>query len=522
MDKLIKENLYEVLDSSVNMSNQAIYWLNKNGNIVFANDNALNELGYTLEEIIKLSVWNVDAIVNTEEKYLEAVRSFDNINKNEISNTIETKHIRKNGQTFPVEVVSKFKTIGNEEYLISYVKDITRRLKRTEDINLYFELINSSSDMIFFVEHTTGLIEFVNDTACKALGYSLEQLKSMKVSDFRKPLKEMDNIALPEVFKRIQEESNLTTFGVYTTKNGKQIPVETNLQLKDYHDKSYIIAISRDITERIEVESERENLSTKLKDYNRVLQEEIQKARKELIEYEEIMKKQSKMVAMGEMLENIAHQWRQPLSAVSVLSTGMILQNEQDILNKDLLDAGLNDINHHVQYLSKTIDDFRNFFKPNKEKNSFEINRLINNSIKLSKARYDDVKIDFIIDVKDIELYTYESELLQVLLNIISNAVDELLRIDTRKLIFIDSVKDDNYFTLIIKDSAGGIDDKIIDRVFEPYFTTKHKYQGTGIGLYMSENILKHMQGSIGVENVDIEFDGHTYKGACFKIKLPL
>lgn len=287
-------------------------------------------------------------------------------------------------------------------------------------------------------------------------------------------------------------------------------------------DANFVTAISRDIRERIEIEKEKEELNIKLKEYNRTLQQEISKAKKELIEYETMMKKQSKMAAMGEMIENIAHQWRQPLSAVSVLSSGMILQNEQGVLDKELLSSGLNTIHEQVQYLSKTIDDFRNFFKPDKEKNLFEIRDLVQSAIKLIKSRFNQLSIIFTLDIEDMKLFTYENEFLQVLLNIISNAVDELIKKKNKKIIAIRFYTDETFIILEIKDSGGGISEKIIDRIFEPYFTTKHRYHGTGIGLYMSNNIVKHLHGQIDVRNELLEYENKVYKGACFSIKLPL
>jgi len=517
-----KENFEQILHASFSMSNQAIYWLSKDGKILFANDNAIDGLGYTLEEIQELHVWDLDVNVSNQEKYFEAVQSFKIDTSNKDTNILQTYHKRKNGETFPVEVVSKLIVIDDIEYVISYAKDITSRLARTEDINLYFELIDSSHDMIFLAEHSTGNVEFANKTACSILGYSLNELKKMKVSDFREPYEALDKRDLPQIYEEIKKTNNLTAFATYETKQGDKIPVETSLHLKNYHGKSFITAISRDISDRLGIEIEKEELNKKLTDYNKTLEKEISKVKQDLLEYENIMKRQSKMAAMGEMLENIAHQWRQPLSAVSVLSTGMILQNEQDMLNKELLDAGLNDINEQVQYLSKTIDDFRNFFKPNKQKNSFSLEHLVDTSIKLSKARYSNNSIEYVLNIEDVQLYTYENELLQVLLNLLSNAKDELEKKDYKKYIFINTEKEDNFICINIKDNAGGIDKYIINRIFEPYFTTKHNYQGTGIGLYMSENIIKHMNGKISVENEEFKYNKKSFIGASFKIKIPL
>ncbi len=515
MNTLMIENFEEILSSSFSLSSQAIYWSNKNGKIIYANDYALNGLGYTLEDIQKLYLWQIDVNINNKQKYI------NKLNEDYDSLSLKTYHKRSEGEVFPVEIVSKFTKISEKEYIISYAKDITNKLKKDEDVNFYFELINSSHDMIFLLEYDTKLVEFANHRVCETLGYSLEELKGMKISDFSDSFDKMNSIELPEVFKKIEKLNKITKFGIYKTKDGQKIPVETSVHLKNYHGKDYVTAISRDISDRLEVEHKKEELNNKLRDYNKTLQKDISKVKQELIEYENIMKRQSKMAAMGEMLENIAHQWRQPLSAVSVLSTGMILQNEQDLLNKELLDAGLNDINEQVQYLSKTIDDFRNFFKPNKQKNHFNLKDLINTSIKLSKARYSGENINFIVNVENIELYTYENELLQVLLNIISNAKDELVKKDYEKYIFVETYRHESLLEISIKDNGGGINELIINRIFEPYFTTKHKYQGTGIGLYMSENIIKHMSGLLSVKNEEINIKDLSYAGASFQIKLP-
>ncbi len=517
MSEFVEKYYNEINEKSFNSSNEIIYWANKDGQVFYANSSSLKILGYTLDELQTKFVWDIDTILDTKEKYDESLKKIGNGS----SIIIESFYRKKNGETFPVEITSKFTRIDDNEFVISYVRDITQRLKRTEDINFYFDLIDSSSDMIFLFEDGTWKLEFANQTACDVLEYTLVELRKMKLSDFRVSSKQKRNIDFPEIFEKIEQMSNMTSFGIYITKSGKKIPIETSLHKKNYQGKSFIVAISRDISDRLEIERQRESLSKKLKNYNHTLQKEIFKAKEELIEYENIMKRQSKMAAMGEMLENIAHQWRQPLCAISVLSTGLVLQNEQMDIKKEQLNCFLNDINDQVQYLSRTIDDFRNFFKPTKKKNYFYLEKLINTSIKLSKAKYNNEGIKFIIDIADVELYTYENELLQVLLNLISNAKDELVRKDFKKYIFIDSFIKDSYVIIRFKDNAGGIKEEIISRIFEPYFTTKHSRMGTGIGLYMSQNIIKHMHGSIEVENLNFTYKDKEFNGACFEIKIP-
>lgn len=235
------------------------------------------------------------------------------------------------------------------------------------------------------------------------------------------------------------------------------------------------------------------------------------------------MQRQAKMAAMGEMLENIAHQWRQPLSIISVLSTGMKIQNDTGTLDKQTLTNGLNDINTSSQYLSKTIDDFSNFFKPSYKKTTFNINEVIEYTINLTKTNFKSQNIKIVENIIDLEVFTFKNELIQVLLNILNNAGDELCKGDKkRKLIMIETYENDEHLFIKVLDNAGGIKKSIINRVFDPYFTTKHKSQGTGVGLYMCETIVKkHMQGLIEVENKEFMFEDEKYIGAQFILRLP-
>ena len=261
-------------------------------------------------------------------------------------------------------------------------------------------------------------------------------------------------------------------------------------------DKLSIIGIIQDITES-------KNL-------------EIEKQQKD-----ELLYQQSKMAAMGEMIGNIAHQWRQPLSTISTASTGTKLQKEMNCLSDEDLFSALTSINNSAQYLSKTIDDFRDFFNPSNNKiTEFNIKDTILKTLNLVKAQFVSKEIEIIQDIQEYKISTIENELIQVLVNILNNARDALdLAENQRRLIFINAYSKDNTLHLEIQDNAQGIPEDIIDRIFEPYFTTKHQSQGTGIGLYMSKEIVeKHLNGKLIVSNKEYVFDGISYVGACFTI----
>ncbi|WP_072682000.1 ATP-binding protein [Arcobacter sp. LA11] len=233
-----------------------------------------------------------------------------------------------------------------------------------------------------------------------------------------------------------------------------------------------------------------------------------------------ILAQQSKLAAMGEMIGNIAHQWRQPLSLITTTASGIKLNYEIGALDKEKVDNYTSKIINSAYYLSDTIDDFKDFFKPNKNKKYFKISNAFERTFTLLNSQFINNNISFIKNIEDIEIYGFENELIQVLINILNNAKDELINKKDQKLfIFIDVFFKDNNVCICIKDNAGGIEDSVINRIFEPYFTTKHQSQGTGIGLYMSEEIVsKHMKGKLSVQNVDFEYEHINYKGAEFKI----
>ena len=255
-------------------------------------------------------------------------------------------------------------------------------------------------------------------------------------------------------------------------------------------------------------------------DYRINIKEEINNT----LNKERLLLQQSKMAIMGEMIGNIAHQWKQPLSTISTISTGIKIQKDMNCLNDNDISSAMSNINNSVQYLSQTIDDFRNFFKPDKTKINFNISDVIENTIKLMDSQLRSSNIELIKNINDIEIYGYYNELLQVLINIFKNAKDELIKLEenAKRFIFIDVYSDKSNLIIKIRDNDTGIPSDIIDKIFDAYFTTKEENEGTGIGLHMCRQIINGMNGKITVSNVEYEYENEKYKGAEFKIELPL
>ena len=242
------------------------------------------------------------------------------------------------------------------------------------------------------------------------------------------------------------------------------------------------------------------------------------------IEKDKLLFEQSKLASMGEMIGNIAHQWRQPLSIISTSATGMLVQKQYDLLSDEQFEKACNSIDENAQYLSKTIDDFRNFIKGDREKVHFNLFEHIDIFLQLVDSAVKTYHIKVVKDVNtNIYLDGYTNELVQCFINIFNNAKDVLKEIDeSERLFFVTVEKQAGNIVIKLTDNAGGIPIDVLPRIFEPYFTTKHKSQGTGIGLHMTYNmIVDGMHGNLEASTVTYEYNGVTYQGAEFKITLP-
>lgn len=255
----------------------------------------------------------------------------------------------------------------------------------------------------------------------------------------------------------------------------------------------------------------------KLKEINKSLEEKV----KIEVEYnrqkDQHMLEQSRLAQMGEMLSMIAHQWRQPLASIAATTGSMTLHMQQlEGCNENYLENNIGKINTYVQYLSTTITDFRNFFKPDKAKSMTSLHEIVNHSMQIigSLLESEGIKTEMFLESKT-EFNSYPNELQQVVINLLKNAKDVLREKKTNSPgILIKTMTLDNEVQLSISDNAGGVPEESFSYIFDPYFTTKEKSDGTGLGLYMSKLIVEeHCSGRLEVQNLD--------EGACFTLALP-
>ena len=240
---------------------------------------------------------------------------------------------------------------------------------------------------------------------------------------------------------------------------------------------------------------------------------------------EKLLIDQSKKASMGEMLENIAHQMKQPLSLILSSSSALQLQKEMDILTDDDFNRLTTKISEASMYLSNTIDNFKNFFQNEKSKKEFPLTKILEQSKQLLEAKFKNQDITIVHETNDVVIMGIENELVQVITNLFSNSIDAMENQENHKIIVVKSELDESQKNIIIHvgDSGGGIPADILDNVFNAHFTTKDKDKGSGIGLHMSHLIITStFKGTIKVFNQDFDHDDNSHSGAFFELIFPI
>ena len=440
----------------------------------------------------------------------------------------------------PYKKMSFYKTfkplniaIGTGEYLIDYEKELKNRLLqiiqniRFKD-NGYIFILNDKGD---YISHIKKELIGTNAIQKKDLEsrFNIKSIIDFAIKDTKGFIKYKATLK-PSGDENTEKISYIYNFkdwnwiigaGFYLDELNNQIDKKINemhIQYKNIIKKT--LASSALITAILILISF--YLSKILEKRFRKYKLEISNSLNEGLKKEKLLIQQSKMALMGEMIANIAHQWKQPLGLIKASNSMVKLNKEYEGLNTEIeINEAIEKIDSSVDYLSTTIDDFRNFFDPNKHKNEFSFKESLNKALQILSSQLNNNEIIVLRDFQDFTLNTYKNELLHVLTNIIKNAKDELVKRKVKnKVIEVKAEIIENKVFIYIKDNAGGINQKILDKIFDAYFTTK-KDEGTGIGLYMSKQIIENMQGQLSAKNQILEYKGEVYKGAEFIIELP-
>ena len=382
-----------------------------------------------------------------------------------------------------------------------------------------------------------GIITFVNDEFCAISGYTKEELIGQNHNIVRHP--DVPSSTFKDLWQTILQKKAYKSTVKNRAKDGSTFYVNTTvfpiLDEKDAIEE--FIAIRYDVTHSVRLSEALIEKDKELEHLNATLEERVNEQTKALLELnatledrvrEEVEKnrekdrflfQQSRLASMGEMIANIAHQWRQPLSELNITLYKMNkLYRRQNDEKDEQFEGSYLHAKKIISKMSDTIEDFRSFFSPDRQSECFKLSVVASEAVDIMQGTLDRNEINVVVDAKnDALIKGYFNEFSQVLINLLNNSIDAFcIKNIKNRLIYIEIDTSDERDAIIkVSDNAGGIEEAIINRIFEPYFTTKHASVGTGLGLYMSEMIIKNsMKGSIVAQS--------SAYGVCFTLTMPI
>ncbi|MEA3289279.1 MAG: ABC transporter substrate-binding protein [Campylobacterota bacterium] len=478
--------------------------------------------GYTKQELKGMTIDNIhpkESLPHILEEFNRSTidqtvlaKAIPVLNKNKkkiVLCDIKINSFKDDGKTYSIEV---FRDITDRLYMESQLRELNANLEakvkeKTKEQNLLLSLFDKGEvSLVRWNNDDNWSIKYISCNASIIFGYSNKELEN-KLFHFEDIIYKDDLQRVRyEVDYAVQSNADFFVHKPYriVTEQGK---------LKWILDNTLIIRdINGNIIEYLGYITD----VTELKAYELSLEFLVEKKTKENIKQMELLEQQSRLAQMGEMISMIAHQWRQPLSSISSTIVGLqidLISNSYDLDKKEdqvkmitQFDKKFKSIEKYIKYLSETIDDFRNFFKPNKDKELIKITTPIKKALEIVGASMEKkgVNIEVHFNTND-ELYIYQNELMQVILNILKNSSDNFIE----KVIFEPKItiavnKQNRSYIITICDNGGGVETDILNSVFDPYFTTKDEKNGSGLGLYMSKIMVEeHHNGKLKVYNKD-------------------
>lgn len=382
----------------------------------------------------------------------------------------------------------------HREEISGISKDLEWNITKRVEVETYYKtLFNVANDAIL-ISNDLNFVEECNQRAVEMFGLPREHLQSRTILDCSPEL-QPDGSQSKEKMATIIEDSRNGKQNVFRwsflREGGVEFPASVSLTSFRMNDRDLVLSSIRDISKRVDAEGQ-------------------------------LMQAQ-KMAAVGEMLGAIAHQWRQPLNTLATYISSLQAAYYNSMLSKEVVERVVTGAGDQIAFMSKTIDDFRNFFKPSKTKGPVDILTSVISAVKLMEAQMRHNNINLTVKnmtgANTLIVFGYQGEFIHVLVNILANAKDAILEninrtvgLTARSIDIIVSANGDDAMIDII-DSGGGIPEQLLPKIFNPYYTTKGTSSGTGMGLYMSKMIVeKEMLGELRAEN--------TKNGAQFKITL--
>ncbi|MBF0486560.1 MAG: CHASE domain-containing protein [Nitrospirae bacterium] len=460
-----------------------------------------------------------DFSIHMFEEYVELTRQ--GIDTHPIELTI----LHSENVEVPVEITAQGIVINGKQYIMGIFRNVTERKRieiKLEEVRRQLQSIINSTTAVIFLKDTQGRYMLINSHYEVLFHITKEAIIGKTDYDIF-PKDAADSFRANDI-EVMKKNTALNFEEIVPHEDGIHTYISIKFPLVDIKGQIYAVCgIATDITERKRIEEDLNRKTTQLESLTRELERMVYDEINIRNQKEQLLIQQSKMAAMGEMIGMIAHQWRQPLNALSASIFDIKDAYEYGELDKKYIDDIIQISKERISFMIRTINDFAKFLLPSKEKTLFNVKDIIDDMLYMFGGLYkkNNIEIDIETLGEESALISmgYPNELKQVILNLLNNARDAVLNRRGKEkqgivgcIKIIVSKSDDNII-VSIRDNGGGIPEHIIDKIFEPYFTTKEKAGGTGIGLYMSKIIVEtNMGGTLTVRNVD--------EGAEFMIRL--
>lgn len=493
---------------AIEHSSIAFELISDTGQVIACNIQAHESLGLTREELIGMHIWDYDPEVAAESwPHLWAAL------KQAGSNVLESWHRRKDGSTFPVEAAINHVRFGDQEYCFSYITDITARKAAEnalrENEQYLRNLLEQFPGTVFWKDRESV---YRGCNLAFAQGAGFERVDDIVgMTDYDMPWKESEATAYRRDDQEVMQggRSKLDILETQLQANGKQVRFNTSkVPIHDHRGEVVgVLGLSHDITQQ-------QRAAEALRELNATLETRVREEAQKNREKDHLLIQQSRLAAMGEMIGNIAHQWRQPINALGLVLANIRDAHEFGDLDQDYLHTQVDRGTNLIHKMSTTIDDFRNFFRPDRSRQVFSLAQAVKEALMVVELSFTHSNIRIELDIaEDVSSLGLGNEYAQVVLNLLANSKNAISERQVQAgAVHIRVARDGDMAAVTVGDNGGGIPEEVLPKVFDPYFTTRES--GTGIGLYMSRMIIENMGGHISVTN--------TEAGARFTLHTPL
>ena len=504
--------------ASVDRSADTIVWLDRNAKLIYVNNSACETLGYSREELLKMTIHDIDVDFPPEAwaPHVEYIRKVGSL-------CFESRHKSKNGNIIPVEVTCNYFEHDGNFYSFAFNRNISERKKNEEILKLTQYSVDRAAENIIWLDENANII-YVNDASCTSLGYSREELLKMKIHSIDP---DFPAEAWRPHIEDLKKRKAITFESRHRTKDGRVFPVEVTGNYIEYNGRYYSFAFDRDISERKRVEKELELHRENLEKLVEKRTSDLKKAMEQLVQSE-------KLAALGQLVAGFAHELNTPLGNTRMMASALkeeVLKFSEavqgGVLTKSYLDSYLQRsleaiklLENNASRASELISKFKQVAvdQASTRKRKFHLKTTLEELISTLQPQFKHTNHKVILEIPpDIELDSYPGPLGQVIANLIGNSLLHGFKNGFNGEIRIRAVKTDSEKVRIeYSDNGSGIPDGIRNRIFEPFFTTKLGQGGSGLGMYIVYNLIS------SVLDGNISINPELTKGIGFIITLPL